>query len=265
MQIQPIGTVRRLSEQEFLLDIDPAHVAGLSGIEPGHQLDVLYWMHRLTDRERATLKVHPRGDQSRPLRGVFGLRSPLRPNPIGVSSVRVRRIEHSRLFVSPFDAADESPILDLKVTRKPPDLDWLIGVWGQMHEATVATLTDTVGEDRAAANLHPRLRALGERHATEPCADATAIGRVLMRWEEHWHIQGRVVEESADRFVREVTDCPWSRQLSPASCRAFAAWAEGACGGMNSEFAYHLEQMQSEGAKTCIWSVTKNPGNGQPH
>lgn len=263
MEIKPIGIVRRQSEQEFLLDIDPAHIVGLSGVEPGHHLDVLYWMHRLTDRERATLKAHPRGDKSRPPRGVFGLRSPLRPNPIGVSSVKVRRIDYCRLFVSPFDAADESPILDLKVTRKPPDLEWLIDVWGRMHEATMAALTETVGEVRAAAILYPRLRALGEQQPTEPCADATAIGRVLLRWEEHWHIQGRVVEDGADRFVREVTDCPWS-YFSPAACRAFAAWLEGACQAMNNTFSYRLEQSQPEGAATCIWSVTKKRGNGQP-
>ena len=95
----------------------------MHGIEPGDRLDVLYWMHRLPAEKRRALKVHPQGDERRPLKGVFGLRSPMRPNPIGVSTVTVRRIEKGLLYVDPFDAFDGSPIVDIKAARRSVDAD----------------------------------------------------------------------------------------------------------------------------------------------
>jgi len=120
VQIHPVGYVRRLSEGEFLIELSPSYVEGLHGIAAGERLDVLYWMHKLGREKRRTLKVHPRGDTSRPLKGVFGVRSPMRPNPIGVSSVSVVRIEGPKLFVTPFDAQDGSPVIDLKASPRRP-------------------------------------------------------------------------------------------------------------------------------------------------
>jgi len=114
MEIKPIGKVIKQSAEESVLEIEPAHTEGLCGIETGDRLQVLYWMHKLREGNRQTLKVHPRGDRSRPLKGVFGLRSPMRPNPIGVSDVRVTRLMENRVFVSGLDALDGSPIIDIK-------------------------------------------------------------------------------------------------------------------------------------------------------
>lgn len=118
MTITPIGRVVRESGERIVLDLDPVYIEGLDGIESGDRLDVLYWMHGLAPEDRGVLKVHPRGDRSRPLKGVFVLRSPVRPNPIGVSTVEVRRVEGSRIFVGDLDARDGSPIIDIKAARK---------------------------------------------------------------------------------------------------------------------------------------------------
>ena len=119
--IDPIGTVRKVSEEEFAIDLHLACREGLYGIRPGDRLDVLYWMHRLSVEKRRALKVHPQGDEQKPLKGVFGLRSPMRPNPIGVSTVTVRRIEKGLLYVDPFDAFDGSPVVDIKAARPVDD------------------------------------------------------------------------------------------------------------------------------------------------
>jgi tRNA (Thr-GGU) A37 N-methylase len=58
--------------------------------------------------------VHPRGDTKRPLAGVFGTRSPDRPNPIGLHRVRVLRIDHGALEVAPLEAIDGTPVVDIK-------------------------------------------------------------------------------------------------------------------------------------------------------
>ena len=114
MNISPIGTVRILSAEESVLDIEPAYREGLSGIGVGDRLQVLYWMHELEEGNRDRLMVHPRGDRTRPRKGVFALRSPARPNPIGVTEVVVRRLAGSRLFVRGLDALEGSPTIDIK-------------------------------------------------------------------------------------------------------------------------------------------------------
>ena len=120
--LQPIGRVERDADDERLshddlqarparILLDPALAAGLLGLEPGSDLLVLYYLHQSTGYD---LHVHPRGDLSRPLRGVFATRSPRRPNPIGVTTVRVRRVAGHVLEVIGLDALDGSPVLDIK-------------------------------------------------------------------------------------------------------------------------------------------------------
>ena len=92
--------------------LDPALTDGLLGLEPGSDVVVLYYFHRSAGYD---LQVHPRGDPSRPLRGVFAVRSPRRPNPIAVTTVRVRSIKGNVLEVIGLDALDGSPVLDIKV------------------------------------------------------------------------------------------------------------------------------------------------------
>ena len=84
---------------------------GLLGIEPGDDLIVLTWFHLAS---RDVLQVHPRGDEANPLRGIFGTRSPNRPNPIGLHPVEVAEVEGDRVKVHGLDAVDGTPILDIK-------------------------------------------------------------------------------------------------------------------------------------------------------
>jgi tRNA-Thr(GGU) m(6)t(6)A37 methyltransferase TsaA len=86
-------------------------VDGLEGIEPGDELIVVSWLDRA---QRDVLRVHPRGDRSRAPQGVFGTRSPHRPNPIGLHRVQVAELDGPRLRVSNLEAVDGTPILDLK-------------------------------------------------------------------------------------------------------------------------------------------------------
>ncbi len=88
----------------------------LHGVSVGDELLVLTWLH-LADRE--TLQVHPRGDESRPLTGVFATRSPDRPNPIGLHHVTVLELEDARLRVRNLEAVDGTPVLDVKPALGP--------------------------------------------------------------------------------------------------------------------------------------------------
>jgi tRNA-Thr(GGU) m(6)t(6)A37 methyltransferase TsaA len=118
LEIEPIGTVRKRDADECTIELHSDLCEGLHGVEPGDRLDVLYWMHTLPAKERRTLKVHPQGNMEKPLKGVFGLRSPMRPNPIGVSAVTVRSIDNAILHVTAFDAMDGSPVIDIKAARR---------------------------------------------------------------------------------------------------------------------------------------------------
>lgn len=94
------------------LEIAPLYVEALDGLTVGREILLLTWFDQA---ERNLLKVHPRGDQSRPLRGVFSTRSPDRPNPIGLHRVKVLEIEPAgRIRVNPMEVLDGTPLLDIK-------------------------------------------------------------------------------------------------------------------------------------------------------
>jgi len=99
----------RATESRIVLD--PVHEDGLSGLEAGQQVMVVFHFHR---SEGYDLLQHPRGNANRPLRGVFALRSPRRPNPIGVTVVDLVAIEGNVLWVRGLDAINGTPLLDLK-------------------------------------------------------------------------------------------------------------------------------------------------------
>jgi tRNA-Thr(GGU) m(6)t(6)A37 methyltransferase TsaA len=96
---------------ESRIVLDPALTEGLTGLEAGQQVMVIFYFHRSQGYD---LTLHPRGDLSRPKRGVFALRSPRRPNPIGVTIVDLLAIEENVLRVRGLDALNGTPILDLK-------------------------------------------------------------------------------------------------------------------------------------------------------
>jgi tRNA-Thr(GGU) m(6)t(6)A37 methyltransferase TsaA len=93
------------------LVFDAEVAPGLDGIEVGDEVLVLTWFDRA---RRDLLQLHPRGDPSRPMTGVFTTRSPDRPNPIGLHRVRVLGVDGTRLHVAGLEAIDGTPIVDIK-------------------------------------------------------------------------------------------------------------------------------------------------------
>jgi tRNA-Thr(GGU) m(6)t(6)A37 methyltransferase TsaA len=103
------GDEMRASESRIVLKQELA--GGLEGITPGQQLLIVFHFDRSMDYD---LLQHPRGDRSRPTRGVFALRSPRRPNPIGITQVEVLEVEGNVLRVHGLDAYNGTPVLDIK-------------------------------------------------------------------------------------------------------------------------------------------------------
>jgi tRNA-Thr(GGU) m(6)t(6)A37 methyltransferase TsaA len=101
--------------KESLIVLQPELSGGLDGISLGDRLMVIFVFDRTRGYE---LRQHPRGDRSRARRGVFSLRSPRRPNPIGVTVVKVLGITENKILVRGLDAWPGTPILDLKLEAK---------------------------------------------------------------------------------------------------------------------------------------------------
>jgi tRNA-Thr(GGU) m(6)t(6)A37 methyltransferase TsaA len=99
------------------LVFDPSVAPALDGLEPGIDVLLFTWLDR---GDRDTLAVHPRGDRSRPLTGVFATRAPDRPNPIGLHTVHIVAVEGNRVRVRHLEALDGTPILDVKPLLGPP-------------------------------------------------------------------------------------------------------------------------------------------------
>ena len=97
---------------------DPAYADGLDGLAEGDELLILTWLDRAA---RDVLRVIPRSDPANPERGVFGTRSPDRPNPIGLHRVTVLAVDGLRLQVSAIEALDGTPVVDVKPVLRSID------------------------------------------------------------------------------------------------------------------------------------------------
>lgn len=96
---------------EAWLVFDPEILPALADLRVGDEVLVLTWLDRA---RRDVLAVHPRGDTTRPMEGVFSTRSPHRPNPIGLHRVAIVATDGPRLQVRSLEALDGTPILDVK-------------------------------------------------------------------------------------------------------------------------------------------------------
>jgi tRNA (adenine37-N6)-methyltransferase len=123
MTLHPIGVVRApvadarddgwgdvISE----LHVSPPFAAGLAGIEQYSHLLVVFWMHQASFQAERDLVRRPRGRADMPEVGILAQRAKHRPNPIGITAVRLLSRRESVLVVQGLDAVDGSPLLDLK-------------------------------------------------------------------------------------------------------------------------------------------------------
>jgi len=120
--IQPIGAIGTKAEVEIF----PEYVEGLQDLEGFSHIILLYHCHL---SQAYKLRVKPFLDDV--MHGLFATRAPARPNPIGLSLVRLMRIDNATLFVQDIDIIDQTPLLDIKPfvpdfdVRKSAKTGWL--------------------------------------------------------------------------------------------------------------------------------------------
>jgi len=130
IEFQPIGTIHTPydesapyqpvedSEGEFKIVLDRSYQQGLNKLDKFSYIYVIYYVHKL-DRSPSMLVKPPWAGGMEV--GLFASRSPVRPNPIGLSIVRLKSIKGNVLYTSGLDVFDGTPLLDIKPYIK--DLD----------------------------------------------------------------------------------------------------------------------------------------------
>lgn len=101
-----------VSQMQGWIDVDAAYREGLKDITPGQAVVVLFHFHKSPPFKPSHLIQTP-PHKSGP-KGVFSICSPVRPNPIGLSVLRVIAVSGCRLTVQHADMLDGTPILDIK-------------------------------------------------------------------------------------------------------------------------------------------------------
>ena len=91
------------------VELFPEYVEGLKDLEGFSHIILIYHFHLA---KRPSLLVKPFMDHQP--RGIFAIRAPSRPNPIGLSVVRLVRIEENMLYIEDLDIVDGTPLLDIK-------------------------------------------------------------------------------------------------------------------------------------------------------
>src|SRR5512143_1575883 len=125
---RPIGAVRSpvgepqtggFTELRATVVIDPDLEPLLQGIDEFSHIWVLFWM---TDVRECTAARRPQGRDDVPVTGILGTRCPDRPNPIGLTLVRLIERRGNELAVEGLDAVDGTPVLDVKPFYPPYDV-----------------------------------------------------------------------------------------------------------------------------------------------
>ena len=120
--MKPIGFVKTdvakvprhwsLSDAEGTLVIDKRYLQGLEDIRVGQRIVVIFHFHRSHGFSPQFLRQTP-PHRAEPL-GVFSICSPIRPNPIGMSVLRVLGIKENVIHIKGLDMIDGTPVLDIK-------------------------------------------------------------------------------------------------------------------------------------------------------
>jgi tRNA-Thr(GGU) m(6)t(6)A37 methyltransferase TsaA len=140
IELRPIGVVHthasddqireEKKEVEGVVEILPAFEEALEGLDGYSHIFIISYLHKLRPEQIGPVRVKPKRATRRgftieelPSLGVFALDSPTRPNPVGLSLVRLRGIHGRKLSVSGIDLFDGTPVIDIKAYQPDYNVD----------------------------------------------------------------------------------------------------------------------------------------------
>ncbi len=148
IDLDPIGVIRspylysapyqplESDEDDFRIVLNPELTDGLHKLGRFRYIYVIYFMHQGFADSR--MQVSPPWAKGVEV-GVFASRSPNRPNRIGLSIVRILRIDANTIWTSGLDALDGTPVLDIKPyirdldTKQDADYGWIADIGDYEH------------------------------------------------------------------------------------------------------------------------------------
>lgn len=143
MPIQPVGK----ASAPGTIDILPEFSEGLKDVAGFSHLILIYHLHEV---HRQQLTVTPFLDQQP--RGIFATRAPTRPNPVGISVVRLLKVEGNRLYVDDVDILDGTPLIDIK--PYVPEFDVRAEARAGWLESAREKVQSTVSDDRFVRDMN---------------------------------------------------------------------------------------------------------------
>ena len=123
MNFKPIGIVKSPVKEGVdsgwgnvisEIHVDQKYVGGLTGLSYFSHIIIIFEMHQSTWTPKNDLIRRPQGRGDMPLVGIFAQRAKHRPNPIGITSVRLLGMEGNIIKIQGLDAIDGTPVIDIK-------------------------------------------------------------------------------------------------------------------------------------------------------
>jgi tRNA-Thr(GGU) m(6)t(6)A37 methyltransferase TsaA len=114
-EVSPIGYVRRNGGRTYL-EILEDYVPALKELEHFSHVQVFWWFSEFDDEMFRGVTQSDQAPYEAPVLGVFACRSPVRPNPIALTTAKILKVDHEQgvVDIANIDAYDGTPLLDLK-------------------------------------------------------------------------------------------------------------------------------------------------------
>jgi tRNA-Thr(GGU) m(6)t(6)A37 methyltransferase TsaA len=102
-----------ISDVEGDLILDKSYIDGLRDLKPGQNIYVIFLFHKSPEFSAKYMRINPPRHNRKEM-GVFSTHSPVRPNPLGLSILKVLSVESNVIHVKGLDMLNGTPILDIK-------------------------------------------------------------------------------------------------------------------------------------------------------
>ena len=116
LQVNPIGTISNKKEGTFI-EIESKYIPALLALDGFSHLNIIWWFSDFDSEEMRNMFEMPAPYKNAPaVMGIFATRSPIRPNPIALTTVQIINIDYEKgiVRITDIDANDGSPVLDIK-------------------------------------------------------------------------------------------------------------------------------------------------------